>query len=70
MAAALERIAGAEVAARIRLEPDPRVERIVQTWPAALDASRALGLGFPVDRSFDEIVRRYIDEDMAPVRQH
>ncbi len=67
MIAALERVAGRAVAGRIRMEPDPRVERIVSTWPVALDASRALRLGFPTDRVFDDIVRRYVAEDMPAV---
>jgi nucleoside-diphosphate-sugar epimerase len=70
MVAALARVAGADVAARVRWQPDPRVERIVNTWPVALDASRTLALGFPVDTSFDEIIRRYMSEDMpAPARR-
>jgi nucleoside-diphosphate-sugar epimerase len=64
MLVALERVAGREVAARVRIEPDARVERIVNTWPVAVDASRALSLGFPTDRSFEEIVKRYMAEDM------
>ena len=63
MVAALERVAGPDVAARVRFQPDERVERIVRTWPVALDASRALGLGFPTDASFDDIVRRYIKDE-------
>jgi nucleoside-diphosphate-sugar epimerase len=64
MVASLERVAGSTVASRIRFELDARVERIVNTWPVALDASRALGFGFPTDHAFDDIVRRYIAEDM------
>jgi D-erythronate 2-dehydrogenase len=64
MIAALERVAGREAAARVRVEPDPRVQRIVDTWPVAVDASRAVALGFPSDDSFEEIVRRYVAEDM------
>ena len=63
MIAALERVAGQAVAERVRMAPDPRVERIVKTWPVALDASRALRLGFPTDRAFEDIVRRYMAED-------
>jgi nucleoside-diphosphate-sugar epimerase len=62
MVAALERQAGADVAARIRWQRDPRIERIVSTWPGALDASRARALGFPCDDSFDAVVRRHMDE--------
>jgi hypothetical protein len=34
--------------------------RIVLTWPGAFDVSRALGLGFAVDRDVDSIVRKFI----------
>jgi len=64
MIAALERVAGREVADRVRVEPDPRVRRIVDTWPVAVDASRALSLGFPTDHSCEDIVRRYMADDM------
>jgi D-erythronate 2-dehydrogenase len=62
MVAALERHAGRDVAARIRWHRDPRIERIVATWPGAWDASRARALGFPGDESFDVIVRRHMEE--------
>jgi UDP-glucose 4-epimerase len=64
MVGALERVAGRAAAERVRFDPDPRVERIVSTWPVALDASRALRLGFPTDDAFEEIVKRYMAEDM------
>jgi nucleoside-diphosphate-sugar epimerase len=67
MAAALERVAGADAAARIRWQPDPRITRLVDTWPGTLDASRARELGFPYDESFDAIVRAYV-ESRTPVR--
>ena len=63
MVAALERVAGPQVAARVRYAPDERVERIVRTWPVALDASRAIGLGLPTDTSFDDIVTRYMSDE-------
>src|SRR5688572_9300977 len=66
MAAALERVAGAEAAARIRWQPDPRITRLVDTWPGTLDASRARELGFPHDENFDAIVRAYV-ESRTPV---
>jgi D-erythronate 2-dehydrogenase len=65
MAASLERVAGPDVAKRIRWEPDARIERMVRGWPAAIDNARALALGFPVDDNFESIVRRYIAEDMG-----
>ena len=65
MVAALERVAGSEVARRVRWERDPRIARIVATWPGALDTTRARALGFPGDETFDAIIRRYIDEEMG-----
>ncbi len=59
MVAALERVAGADVARRVRWERDPRIERMVLGWPGTLDNTRALALGFPVDRSIDTIIERH-----------
>jgi nucleoside-diphosphate-sugar epimerase len=61
--AALRRIAGERVAARIRREEDPLVARIVEGWPQRIEARRARELGFSAESSFDEIVRIHIDED-------
>ena len=61
--AALRRIAGERVVARIRHETDPLVARIVEGWPQRIDARRARDLGFAAESSFDEIVRIHIDED-------
>jgi nucleoside-diphosphate-sugar epimerase len=60
MLASLERLAGSEVRARVRLEEDERVARAMRGWPAALDASRALGLGFAGDSGVDAIVDQYM----------
>src|SRR5690606_15433818 len=62
MVAALARVAGPDVAALVRWERDPRVERVASTWPGRLDASRAVGLGFPTDTSFDDVIRQHIAE--------
>jgi nucleoside-diphosphate-sugar epimerase len=62
---ALERIAGRDVAARIRWEPDPLIQRIVAGWPARVSGSRALGMGFKADASVDEIIRAYIEDELG-----
>jgi D-erythronate 2-dehydrogenase len=67
MVKALARVAGPDVAALVRWEPDERVRAIAGTWPGRFDASRALALGFPVDTSFDDIIRQYIEHDLPPV---
>ena len=63
--AALRRVAGDKVAARIRREPDPLVARIVAGWPSRFDPRRALALGFRGEDSFDEIIRVHIEEELA-----
>ncbi len=68
MVAALERVAGPEVAGRIRWERDPLVERIVGSWPGAWDARRALRLGFSGDTDFEAIVRAYLEDDLPAVK--
>ena len=65
MIAALTRVAGAEVAARIHHQPDATITRIVGSWPAAWDTVRAERLGFVGDESFDAIVRAYIEDERA-----
>nr|WP_280528917.1 D-erythronate dehydrogenase [Aureimonas jatrophae] len=62
---ALRRAAGDEAVALIRREPDPAVQRIIESWPEAFDPQRARALGFEADASFDEIIRRHL-EDEAP----
>jgi D-erythronate 2-dehydrogenase len=63
--AALRRIAGDTVAARIRRIPDPLIVRIVGGWPGRFDARRALALGFKAETSFEEIIRVHIDDEMG-----
>ena len=61
--AALRRVAGDKVAARIRREPDALIERIVAGWPQRFDPKRSLALGFRAETSFDEIIKVHIEED-------
>jgi nucleoside-diphosphate-sugar epimerase len=62
---ALKRVAGDKVAARIRRQPDPLIERIVAGWPRRFDAGRALALGFEVEGSFDDIIRVHIEDELG-----
>ena len=63
--AALRRIAGDKVAARIRREPDPLIVRIVAGWPSRFDPRRALALGFRGDASFDDIIFVHIEDELG-----
>jgi nucleoside-diphosphate-sugar epimerase len=58
----LDRVAGPEVRARVRVDRDERVASAMCGWPAALDATRALSLGFTADASVDGIVREYVED--------
>jgi nucleoside-diphosphate-sugar epimerase len=63
--AALKRVAGDKVAARIRRAPDPLVERIVSGWAERLEAKRAQALGFKAEQSFDDIIRAHIEDELG-----
>jgi nucleoside-diphosphate-sugar epimerase len=63
--AALRRIAGDNVAARIHRAPDALVARIVAGWPSRFDARRALALGFQVEATFDDIIRAHIEDELG-----
>jgi nucleoside-diphosphate-sugar epimerase len=67
---ALRRIAGDDVAALVREEPDDAVWAIVRNWPTRFEARRARELGFEAETSFDEIIRVYIDEELGGVLPH
>lgn len=62
---ALRRVAGDRVAARIRRQPDELVARIVAGWPSRFDPRRALALGFTVEKTFDDIIRAHIEDELG-----
>jgi D-erythronate 2-dehydrogenase len=64
--AALKRVAGEKVAARIRREPDPFIVGIVAGWPRNFDARRARELGFTTaEKTFDDIIRIHIEDELG-----
>jgi nucleoside-diphosphate-sugar epimerase len=65
MITALKRVAGSEVAARISFVPDPAIERIVNSWPGAWDASRARALGLAADPDFESVITAYIEDELG-----
>jgi hypothetical protein len=58
----LQRLGGPAARARVRVERDDRVATAMLGWPAALDATRALSLGFVADGNADAIVREYLKD--------
>lgn len=58
----LRRVAGEAVAGLVTVAPDPDIEAIVGSWPAAFDNARAAALGLEPDPSFESVVRDYLDD--------
>src|SRR5262249_15640526 len=63
MVASLRRIAGDAVAARVKWQLDPLIDRIVQTWPPRFSPVLGPKLGMRADPDFDSIVRAYIEDE-------
>ena len=61
---ALRRVAGDKAVSLIRRQPDETIATIVNGWAKAFAPRRAEALGFVADKSFDEIIRVYIEDDM------
>lgn len=62
--AALKKVAGEKVVARIKRVPDPFIQGIVAGWPRNFDAKRALALGFVPDASFEDIIKIHIEDEL------
>jgi nucleoside-diphosphate-sugar epimerase len=62
---ALRRVAGEKAVKLIRRVPDETIRRIVAGWPRQFDASRALSLGFVAEKTFDEIIRVHIEDELG-----
>jgi nucleoside-diphosphate-sugar epimerase len=62
---ALRRVAGEKAVKLIRREPDPMIMKIVSGWARDFDTSRAASLGFTAERSFDEIIRVHIEDELG-----
>lgn len=59
----LARVAGSDAASLIVNKPDPVIRSIVKFWPQSFDAKRAGELGFSAEKSFDELIRVYLEDD-------
>ena len=65
MLEALEKVAGSNVAKRVRFEPDARIEKIVYGWPVAFRSAKAGRLGFTTDTSMQDVIRDFIADDLG-----
>ncbi|MEM0934539.1 MAG: D-erythronate dehydrogenase [Pseudomonadota bacterium] len=66
MIAALGRVAGPEATALITDAPDAEIARIIASWPRAFTAEAATALGFTAERSPDDLIRVYLEDDAPP----
>lgn len=65
MIAAMRRVAGSEPERLISWDPDPSVELIVRGWRYHFRPEKALDLGFVADRSFEDSVKWFLEDDVA-----
>lgn len=67
MVDAMTAIAGPEPAARITWEPDPFIQGICDGWSGnvnPMNPAKALRLGFAQDRSFEDNIRWFLEDDI------
>lgn len=62
---ALREVAGESAVKLIRRQADPLVGHIIGGWPKAFNAARAQALGFQAESSFQEIIRIYMQDELA-----
>jgi D-erythronate 2-dehydrogenase len=61
---ALAKVGGADRLKFIRREPNETIMKIVSGWPEKFDARRASALGFVADKSFEDIIRVHIEDEL------
>ena len=61
---ALRRVAGEKAVKLIRREHNPDVAKIISGWPRSFNPKRAAALGFEAEKSFDEIIRVHIEDEL------
>jgi hypothetical protein len=64
----VRRAGGEEAVRRIKWQPDPVIQKIVDGWPRGVVAKRAAALGIEGDRDLDEVVRGFVEDDLEAQR--
>jgi nucleoside-diphosphate-sugar epimerase len=64
MAEAVRRAGGEAAYRRIKWQPDPVIQKIVDGWPKKLRAEKAPSLGIAGDTSMDALVQAFIEDDL------
>jgi len=63
---ALRRVAGDEIVALIKDEPDPVIEKMLSNWNFPdITSARARSLGFNAENTLDEIIQVHIDDELG-----
>jgi nucleoside-diphosphate-sugar epimerase len=65
MLAALAKVAGEGVAARVHFEPDPFIEKIVYGWATRFTTGRAEAMGFRADQRFEDVIEAFIEDELG-----
>ena len=65
MIEAMTSVIGPEAESRITWQGDPAVEAVVGGWRAEFVPEKALGMGFIADRSFEDTVRWFVEDDIV-----
>jgi D-erythronate 2-dehydrogenase len=68
MATALELIAGSAGISLLQWQIDPKIEKLVATWPARVASPRANALGLTADADFASIVHSYVRENPLSIQ--
>jgi D-erythronate 2-dehydrogenase len=59
----LKRVMNEATVARVQFKHDDHINRIVSSWPGAIDNTRALQLGFGGDDNFDNFIHQHIADN-------
>jgi len=65
MVDALRAATNDRVAARVKFERDPVIEKIVYGWPTQFALERAPGMGFVADNNISEIIEAFIEDELG-----
>ncbi len=57
-------IKGDQILENVKFEFDQNINNIVASWPAEINCSQALALGFSVDQNFKDVIHQFIQFDL------
>lgn len=64
MVQALREVAGDDVAARVKFERDPFIEKLMLGWPPAFTATFGKSLGMTADTDYADVIRAHIEDEI------